>query len=255
MSLLQFQQQFKGLLYQEKETSDSDKEGGILSHSLQVYQNNLYQSLYRTLSVKFKMTKLWVGNDVFFDLAKEYIFTIPQRSPYLCEYGDKFPLSINDPLAQSLASLEWEMNLSSMHYKNLKSLEWDDVLSVSPVSLGEFVFVLHPSVRLYKSNYCLQTLWNTIVSKETGSILPSSDLCYFLLSSEENKNFFFSISSDEYKVLDGVQRGLSLEALHQMGWDNGFWEKFLCKFMSYFVGIQNKPFEWYPLPDSNRQGR
>ncbi|MFN7662683.1 MAG: DNA-binding domain-containing protein [Alphaproteobacteria bacterium] len=242
MSLSQFQQQFKGLLFQEKETKDSDREDIILSHSLQVYQNNLYQSLYRTLSVKFRMTSLWLGNDVFFDLAKEYIFTVPQRSPYLCEYGDKFPLLINDPLAQSLASLEWEMNLSSMHYKNLKGLEWDDVLPVPRVSLAKFVFVLHPSVRLYKSNYCLQTLWNTIESKETRSILPSPALCYFLVSSEENKNFFFRISTDEYKILDGVQRGFSLEALHQMGWDNSFWEKFLGKFMSYFVEIQNKTF-------------
>ena len=242
MQLLRLQQKFKDVLFQKENPSSLPlrQRGSKMEDSLFLYQNNLYESLYKNLSDKFAMTKAWLGEEEFFSQAKEYVFTSPQRSPYLCDYGEYFPTTLENTLGKELAELEWKMNLSLVSYRAEPSLQFEDLVAVHPHLMSRFVFRLHASVQLYASSYALKEIW---ISLKKGKKVPEyKQQSYFFILAENQQSSFFSINENEYNFLKMIKEGKSLGDAYDLLADAHSFQQLLNKFIPYFVEIKNKPF-------------
>ena len=243
MHLLRLQQQFRDILFQKRSgvlNGEPQRNLDFLQSDMTVYQNNLYTSLYDNLSHKFKMTKLWMGEEPFFEAAKEYIFTFPQSSPYLCEYGEGFSCVVGDDLGRALSLLEWRMNMALIAYRSDLSLKIEDILSVHPSMMSSIVLRLHSSVHLYESSYPLKDIWMSLQKKEAPLVFQ--EFSYFFIGADNQESFFFPIDPTEYESLRAIKEGRSLGEVYDLLKGVQHFQQLLNKFMPYFVEIQSKPF-------------
>ncbi len=242
MQLLKLQQQFRDVLLQKRDDSFLPLQGIENQTNSQVllYQNNLYESLYKNLSDKFEMTKIWLGEEEFFSTAKEYIFTSCQRTPYLCEYGQVFSSMVSDELGRELAELEWRMNLSLVSYRAEPPLQFDDLVAIPPLYMSGFGFRLHSSVQLYTASYALKEIWAAL--KKGRKTLAYKKLSFFFIFTENQQSTFFPIDESEYNFLKMLGEGKSLGDVYDLVSDVHSFQALLNKFISYFVEIRKKPF-------------
>lgn len=242
MHLLKLQQQFKDVLLQVGEVSLLPLLGNQEQQeaSLFVYRNNLYEGLYKNLTHKFAMTQRWLGEEVFFDYAKEYIFNFPQSSPYLCEYGEYFPQTLNEEIGKELANLEWKMNRALLSYEAPVSLKIEDLLTIPPPLMGGISFRLHPSVQLSASSYALKELWMAL--KENKNVSAYKKPSYFCIAAENLKSSFFVLTEEEYEFMVLIKEGKSLGEVYDFINNANSFQELLSKFIPYFKEIINKSF-------------
>jgi len=242
VQLLKLQQQFKDILFQKEEgLSLPLTQGGARAKAqFFLYQNNLYSSLYKNLTDKFSMTRAWLGEEAFFAQAKEYIFTVPQHSPYLCDYGGTFPSILSDSVGKEIANLEWKMNLSLVSYRVETPLAVEDVLTMPPPTISRATFRLSSSIQVHTSSYALKEIW---MSLKKGKKPPSyRQRSYFFISAKNQQSFFSALSESEYNFLTMIKEGKSLgEACDPLS-DADFIQQLLHRFIPYFVEIGNKSF-------------
>lgn len=242
MQLLKLQQNFRDVLLQKDShfALPLKPNGSKRTEPLFLYQNNLYESLYKNLSDKFAMTKAWLGEEVFFSQAKEYVFTVSQGSPYLCEYGESFPHTLENALEKELAELEWKMNLSLVSYRAESPLQFEDLVAVHPHLMSRFIFRFHASVQLYASSYALKDIWISL--KKRKKIPAYKQKSYFFIFAENQQSFFFSLNESEYNFLKMIKEGKALGEAYDLLADADSFQQLLNKFIPYFVEITNKPF-------------
>jgi len=239
MKLFDLQRQFRDVLFQKKQGSLPIHEKSItVNQRLFVYQNNLYQSLYKNLSDKFKMTKQYLGEERFFPLAQAYIMECPQKSPSLCEYGEGFWQGVSGKIEKELAELEWHMNRSLISYQKKDPLQYEELIKMPPHLMSDLILHLHTSLHLYVAAYDLKDVWMTL--KEGRKKPTYKKKSYFLITSENQKSFFLSLEKEEYFFLEAMRKGQSLGEIFILLSDIQSFEKMLHKFIPYCIGFQSK---------------
>lgn len=242
MQLLKLQQQFKDVLLQTGRASLLPLLGSPEHQeaALFVYRNNLYEGLYKNLTHKFSMTQRWLGEEAFFSYAKEYIFNFPQSSPYLCEYGEYFPQTLDDDVGKELATLEWKMNAALLSYEAPIVLQIEDLLTIPPPLMGGVSFRLHSSVQLSTSSYALRELWMAL--KENKTVSAYKRPSYFCIAAENMKSTFFVLTEEEYEFMVLIKEGRSLGEVYDFINNENSFQELLSKFIPYFKEIINKSF-------------
>ncbi len=86
-----------------------------------IYRNNVQHSLIEALKASFPVIRQLVGAEAFTTLATLFIRSSPPNSPYLVEYGDRFPnflevrAELSDyPFLAEVAKIEFQL-LRSTH--------------------------------------------------------------------------------------------------------------------------------------------
>ena len=138
-----------------------------------VYRNNVHVSLINALESAFPAVERLVGREFFRAAARVHLdTTMPQRGT-LIGYGEGFPefLAVFPP-AQTLpyladvARLEllW---LEAYHAADAAALTAADLTTMSPDRIAAARPVLHPSLRLFASDYPAVDIWRTNREDET----------------------------------------------------------------------------------------
>jgi hypothetical protein len=141
---------------------------------LQVYRNNIFESLTGALKAVYPAVERLVGTGFFAYAADGYIRRHPPASGNLHDFGEDFAafLAGFEPARAlaylpDVARLEWAWH-RAFHAADGNPLALAALATVAPEHYGELRFRLHPSAQLLASGYPILRIWQVNQSDHTG---------------------------------------------------------------------------------------
>jgi hypothetical protein len=130
-----------------------------------VYRNNVVVGLTEALKDAFPAVHRIVGTEFFQAMARAYVVTEPPRTPILLDYGAGFPDFIRQfepatspPYLADVASIERAWT-EAYHSPEAAPLDPAAFTAVGRDQLPEIRLLLHPSVRVVRSQFPALTIW------------------------------------------------------------------------------------------------
>jgi hypothetical protein len=143
---------------------------------LQVYRNNVFESLVGALKAVYPAVERLVGAGFFAYTADGYIRHHPPASGNLHDFGDSFAEFIAgfEPARElaylpDVARLEWAWH-RAFHAADHAPLALERLAAVPPEQYGQVRFRLHPSAQLIASDYPLLRIWQVNQPEYTGDV-------------------------------------------------------------------------------------
>jgi hypothetical protein len=122
-------------------------------------------ALITALAERFPAVRRLTGTAFFDATASAYLRAHPPRSPVIADLGGDFPAFLaHFPPAASLpylpdvARLEW-LRGRAYHAADADGLPPDDVARQAEGANGDPVFILHPSLHLFRSDWPAVSIW------------------------------------------------------------------------------------------------
>lgn len=133
--------------------------------ALAIHRNNVAASLINVLMARFPVIVRLAGEDSFQALARRFVALYPPRSPVLMSYGEGFPAFLRclraapsaDYLAD-IASLEVARG-QAYHAADAEPVAAECFAELTQQRLPSLQVLLHPSVRLLRSNFPVVSAW------------------------------------------------------------------------------------------------
>ena len=132
---------------------------------LQIYRNNLFESLIAALNAVYPVTARLVGEGFFRHAASAYTRAHPSRSGNLHDFGAELPEFLRAfgpaaglPYLPDVAALEWAYH-RAYHEAELPALELARLAEVPSADQIELRFHLQPSARFIASRYPVLKIW------------------------------------------------------------------------------------------------
>lgn len=132
---------------------------------LQVYRNNVFESLGGALKAVYPVVEKLVGSGFFAYAANNYIHAFPPVSGNLHDFGEHVAdfLATFEPARElvylsDVARLEWAQH-RAFHAADHAPLAIDRLAAVPPGQYGQLRFRLHPSARLIASDHPILRIW------------------------------------------------------------------------------------------------
>jgi hypothetical protein len=130
-----------------------------------VYRNNVVAGLTETLRDAFPAVHRIVGADFFRVMARAYVIVEPPHSPILLDYGAGFPDFIRQfepaavlPYLADVARIERAWT-EAYHAPEASPIDPSAFTAISADQLPGIRLVLHPSLRLVRSQFPALTIW------------------------------------------------------------------------------------------------
>ena len=130
-----------------------------------VYRNNVVIGLIDALKDAYPAIVKIVGDEFFSAMAVAYVVTSPPRSPIMLDYGVGFSEFIKAfepakslPYLPDVARIERAWT-ESYHARESRPFDVADLTALSPEQFGELTFVVHPSLRIIRSNLPALSIW------------------------------------------------------------------------------------------------
>lgn len=131
-----------------------------------VYRNNVAVSLRAALAATFPVVKAVVGGDFFTAMVRAYVADRLPSSPVLIGYGCDFPDFIDTfepagqlPYLPDVARVEWSFN-ESYNAPDATPITIDALSALDLDALERVRFVLHPSLRIVRSQWPVFSIWH-----------------------------------------------------------------------------------------------
>jgi len=159
--LRDLQAEFAAALFDEKPEMAARVRAGRFpaAQHLQVYRNNVVESLTGALRAVYPVVEKLVGDGFFRYAVHEYLGTHRPRSGNLHDFGDAFAgfLAGFAPAAgltylPDVARLEWAWH-QAFHAADAPAFDLARLGAMSPEQQASLRFVLHPSAQLLSSNF------------------------------------------------------------------------------------------------------
>jgi hypothetical protein len=147
-----------------------DPDGNTDAKRFAVYRNNVASSLIDCLAEGYPAVRRLLGEEYFRETARMYAAQNLPRSPVMLEYGDGFPVFLEqfEPLAElpylaDVARIEraW---LEAYHAAEAAPLDPAALAEVPADRAGDLCLTLHPSVRLVRSPFPALSIWHTNIA-------------------------------------------------------------------------------------------
>jgi len=116
-------------------------------HRFDIYRNNVQQSLIESLEASFPVIRDLIGPQAFVTLATLFIRSSPPKSPYLVEYGDRFPDFLD--IRAELSDYPFLAEVARLEYQLLRSTHAADGLAIN----DQLVALTHDPDRLFSSRF------------------------------------------------------------------------------------------------------
>ncbi|SEB25477.1 DNA-binding domain-containing protein [Variovorax sp. YR216] len=134
---------------------------------LQVYRNNMVESLIAALGAVYPVVARLVGNGFFRHAAKAFISAHPSRSGNLQDFGGEIPAFLRAyppaadlPYLPDVAALEWALH-RAYHEIELPALTLERLAQVPVAGQAGLRLRLQPSARFVASRYPLLRIWQS----------------------------------------------------------------------------------------------
>lgn len=166
-----------------------------LDARVEVYRRNFMQGYSRALKKTFPITAKYLGS-TFEELAVSYICeNRPKAGQLFVTYGQTFPQHLQDPLAEELARLEWDLQ------KVLIGPEDIHPIRSFPETPEEVRWQLRLDVILFQSKYSVGHLYAELTTGNNLTDSPSLNSSYYLLYRLDEKPIIQNLSEDEFIAL------------------------------------------------------
>lgn len=138
-----------------------------------IYRNNVVTGLMETLKDAFPAVKRLIGEECFTEVARLYAAKHLPQSPVMHEYGNHFadflaalaPLNAL-PYLPDVARLEHAW-LQSYHSPDRVPVDRSRLGAIPAHALPEARFLLHPSIRIVRSQHEVVKIWRMNIEAET----------------------------------------------------------------------------------------
>lgn len=176
LSLPELQRAFAAAVYADSEAVAAHIRAGRFpaARHLQVYRNNVFESLTGALKAVYPAVERLVGAGFFAYAADGYIRRQPPTSGNLHDFGDSFAgfLAGFEPARAlaylpDMARLEWAWH-RAFHAADGSPLALEALATVPPEHYGELRFRLHPSAQLLASDYPILRIWQVNQPEHAG---------------------------------------------------------------------------------------
>ena len=191
--------------------------GGSLSSqtAVDVYRTGHIVRLTEALGETFEAVWWVAGDDNYFRLAKEYLFTHPSTSYNLSDFGKSFPDFLEKtrpfsdlPFLSDLARFEWLFK-EVFHLPPHTSLSQEDWQQQASENLR---LSFGPSVRLFRSPYSVYEIWKLRGTKQDPLQEEQWNNAQWLLCYKHEQQVYIKhISKPEYLLLRHLCSGQSIE--------------------------------------------
>jgi hypothetical protein len=133
-----------------------------LARRFAVYRNNVQHGLGRALAARFPVVERLVGVPFFAAMASEFLRAHPPRQPVIHEWGGDFPAFL--AAFPPVAGLPYLADVAVLEVLRGEAYHAADAAPVDPARLlaGDpdgLVVALHPSLRLFASDFPAVTIW------------------------------------------------------------------------------------------------
>jgi hypothetical protein len=181
---------------------------------LQVYRNNVFESLTSALRAVCPIVTRLVGEDFFRYASAEYITNFPPRSGNLHEFGEQFSdfLANFSPARElvylpDVARLEWARH-RAYHAADSIPLDFETLAAVPASEYGNLVFGLQPSAHLINSAYPVLRIWEVNQQGYEGDSTVNLDAGGVrLLVIRRSEVEIESLSAGEHALLSAIAAG------------------------------------------------
>jgi hypothetical protein len=176
-TLLELQQDMRRSLVQRDDAAAAAwLSDPSLRERLDIYRNTFLAGLNKALRLSYPAVGRLVGTEFFDGAAQIFITEHPPRAAYLDRYGGEFPdfLQRFSPAASlaylaDVARLEWAVNCA-MHAPDLEPLDLKKLAAIEPNDQSRLRFVAHPSVRLMRSDYPVDRIWQAVLARDDAEL-------------------------------------------------------------------------------------
>lgn len=141
---------------------------------LQVYRNNVFESLSGALKAVYPVVERLVGTGFFAYAADGYIRAHSPKSGNLHDFGERFADFLagfapaqNLSYLPDVARLEWGWHMA-FHAADRAPLPLTRLAAIAPADYGALRFRLHPSAQLLASDYPVLHIWQVNQPDYTG---------------------------------------------------------------------------------------
>ncbi|OWO79622.1 DUF2063 domain-containing protein [Photorhabdus luminescens] len=182
-----------------------------------IYRNNVITSLIDALAENCPVLLAQLGERFFRAMAAEFIRQQPPSSPVLAGYGAQLPNWI--ATFQPLADWPWLSDLTRLEMLFIESLHAaDPTEQTAEAALGDdpaqLLMALHPSIRLFSSDYAVFSLWASHQQSENEIALDPFQPEHMLLCRVDDDVRIMLLSRAEMQFVAMLQSGRCLtEAL------------------------------------------
>lgn len=194
-------------------------EGIAAAQRVQVYRNNLRESLLAALLAVYPVIARLVGEGFFRQCARDYLREFPSTSGDIHDFGESFadflstlPLLEPYPYMADVARLEWAWH-RAYHAPDVRGyLDLSRLSSISEDAWQRSQFVLHPSVQVLGSSYPVLRIWEVNQDGYEGEdgVALDEGAQRVLIQRRGINVELHAISSGEYALLTQFLKGAVL---------------------------------------------
>lgn len=197
------------------------------SPELQIYQNNLYMTAARSLSLSYPVVHKMIGEQAMRLLSRRLLSVELPSSGDWADWGLNFSallaaseLHQEHPYLAPMANLEWAFQCASR--MQVEKLDAESLQRLTESDLDTVVIKLQNSLTLVSSDYPLHGLWTVHRNGDKTQLPTKADLsnalstpeggCYLVCQSLNGPNVV-AITRDYFVWIDGIKSGKSIGKL------------------------------------------
>ncbi|ARB91112.2 DUF2063 domain-containing protein [Legionella longbeachae] len=185
---------------------------------LNIYRNNIFQTLYHALEITFPAVWKLVGKECADNLAAIFCREEENMPKTNCldDWGADFPRFLQnvEPIRHliylpDIAEVEWlkHMSYRAPNFRVIHPLKWSKKLEFPE----KIYLIFNPSVYLFSSPYSLKEIMDLIERpEEKQNIHLRSVECYIVISRQYQRVTIHWISQDMFRFFISLQNGFSL---------------------------------------------
>ncbi|HVV67656.1 MAG TPA: DNA-binding domain-containing protein [Gammaproteobacteria bacterium] len=201
-----------------------DKDNALIEHSIQgldaafkqtrldVYHAAYSLRLLEVLSLNFAMLKVFVGEELFERLGRDYIHSYPSNHFSVRFFGRHFSQFLTThpeatPVLAELADFEWALG-QTLDAKDAPQLTFEQMAALDPDAWANLKLTLHPSLRQLNYFYPTPKLWQALSNKTEHPVLePEEKPVTWIMWRFNLKSHFCTASPEQLWMLEAMQSG------------------------------------------------
>lgn len=189
--------------------------------SLAVYRNNVFGAHHNALRQIFPVCEQILGEALFTQLARQYLWAFPSQSPDLNLYGEKFPAHVTEQVHAhldeehyaylgDLATLEWLWH--ALYYRpDAQAFPFEQLAGLSEQDQEYVCFQPSTKVAWMMTSYPIREIWQRHRETEAVSeVTALEEVEYLLLQHRQGESSLRRIDARQYALLQACREGHSL---------------------------------------------
>jgi hypothetical protein len=181
---------------------------------LAIYHEAYHARLLMALASNYPMLKIYLGEDLFTQIAEEYVRQYPSSHRSIRWFGDQLPLFLADSFLAELALVEWTMSLV---YDAVEApiFSLEAMVATSPDAWASMRFTPHPSAHSLLLNWNTIAIWQALMAQQPPPDPIPVTATTWIFWREHLTSRFCALPFDEAWALQALLMGLTFGEICQ----------------------------------------